>query len=74
MPSRYEHCQKSFTFSGKKELEPAKLHELLGLGAMQRGRGSRAPAPGTPGATTRFLLPVAEAEFAISTVRAPDCV
>ena len=55
--------------SAKKDLEPNKLHEPLGLGAPQRGRGGQQqPAADGRSATTRFLLPVAEAEFAISNV------
>ena len=52
----YEHCAKSYTFSGKKELEPARLHELLGLGSMSRGRGTQSAPDGR--AASRFLLPV----------------
>ena len=64
----YEHCVKSYTFSGQKDIEPQKLAELLGIGQPQRGaRG--AAAPDARAAQGRFLLPVAEAEFAISSVR-----
>ena len=62
----YEHCAKSYTFSGKKDLEPNKLHDLLGLGARGGGRNAQPGAPSP--AASRFLLPVAEAEFAISNV------
>jgi len=33
----YEHCVKSYTFVGTKDVEPARLAELLGLSAPQRG-------------------------------------
>ena len=57
----YEHCAKSYSFSGKKDLEPPRLHELLGLGAPSRGRGSQQQQDGRS-AEGRFLLPVSEAE------------
>jgi len=63
----YEHCAKSYSFSGKKDLEPPRLHELLGLGAPSRGRGSQQQQDGRS-AEGRFLLPVSEAEFAISNI------
>ena len=65
----YEHCAKSYTLSGKKEVEPKKLNDLLGLGGGGRGRG-QSSASSPPSAASRFLLPVAEAEFAISNVLA----
>jgi protein transport protein SEC23 len=55
--------------SGKKDIEPNKLSELLGLGAPARGGRGQQPADGRS-ATSRFMLPVAEAEFAISNVLA----
>ena len=66
----YEHCAKSYTFSGRKDLEPNKLHDLLGLGARGGGqqRGGQQGQPGANAAASRFLLPVAEAEFAISNI------
>jgi len=65
----YEHCAKSYTFSGKKDLEPNRLNELLGLGGGGRARGgAQQQQPDGRSATSRFLLPVAEAEFAISNV------
>ena len=64
----YEHCGKSFTFKGTKDLSPQQLGELLGLpSAGSRGR----PQPQmhqANGASARFLLPISEAEFAISNV------
>jgi protein transport protein SEC23 len=55
--------------SGKKDIEPNKLSELLGLGAPARGGRGQQPADGRS-ATSRFMLPVAESEFAISNVLA----
>lgn len=55
----YEHCAKAYSFSGKKDLEPKVLHELLGLGTLQRGRTQQAAKDGRS-ATSRFLLPVQE--------------
>ena len=62
------HC----SVSGKKDLESNRLNELLGLGgAGGRGRGGGQPTqPDGRSAAARFLLPVAEAEFAISNVLA----
>ena len=64
----YEHCAKSYTFSGKKDLEPNRLNELLGLGGGGRGGQQQPAANDARSASVRFLLPVAEAEFAISNV------
>ena len=64
----YEHCVKSYTFSGQKDIEPPKLAELLGIGQPQRGARGAAAQPDARAAQGRFLLPVAEAEFAISSV------
>jgi len=61
----YEHCAKAYSFSGKKDLEPKVLHELLGLGTLQRGRTQQAAKDGRS-ATSRFLLPVQE--YSIQTV------
>jgi protein transport protein SEC23 len=62
----------ALSVSGKKDLEPNRLNELLGLagagGAGGRGRGSGQAAPDARSASSRFLLPVAEAEFAINSV------
>lgn len=69
----YEHCAKSFTFKGTKELATQQLHDLLGLSAGVRP-GAPGGARGAPKADAgrvaagRFLLPIAEAEFAISSV------
>ena len=66
----YEHCAKSYTFSHKKEVEPNRLCELLGLSrGGTRGQGGGAnPQTDKNSAMSRFLLPVAEAEFAIQNV------
>ena len=69
----YEHCAKSYTFKSSKELTTQQLHELLGLSGSAgggKGGGSRGAPKLEPGRTAagRFLLPIAEAEFAISSV------
>ena len=66
----YEHCAKSYTFRGTKDLPAQQLQDLLGLTAAGRGpaRGQKAAVPDARSAASRFLLPVAEAEFAIANV------
>jgi len=65
----YEHCTKYYVFRGTKEPSAQQLQDLLGL----RGQatGNRGPgAGGNPGRTgaSRFLLPISECEFVLSTV------
>jgi len=62
----YEHCPKSYAFKGTKDPTPQQIADSLGLSG-----GGRRPARGAAPAenpAARFLLPVAEAEFAISNV------
>jgi len=65
----FEHCAKSYTFKGTKDLSPTQLAELIGINstaARSRGRG----AADARSAAMRFLLPITEAEFAVSSVLA----
>jgi len=68
----YEHCTKSYVFRGTKEPNAQQLSDLLGL--RPQGRRGQAPDPrgaagqeGRQGAS-RFLLPISECEFALSTI------
>jgi len=64
----FEHCAKSYTFKGTKDLPPQQLAELLGLSTGGgRGRGQQAQTD-SRSAASRFLLPIAEAEFAVGNV------
>uniref|UniRef100_A0A7S0P3C0 Protein transport protein SEC23 n=1 Tax=Calcidiscus leptoporus TaxID=127549 RepID=A0A7S0P3C0_9EUKA len=65
----FEHCSKSYTFKGTKDVPPQQLADLLGIAhPSSRSRGAQ-PAEGRS-AASRFVLPVTEAEFAISNVLA----
>jgi len=68
----FEHCSKCYTFKGTKDPAPAQLAEQLGISAGGAGRGGRAAGQGGPAdarsASARFLLPISEAEFAISNI------
>jgi protein transport protein SEC23 len=67
----YEHCSKSYVFRGSKEYAPKQISDMLGLSG-----GSRAvvaPRPGMPQGqqqygAARFLLPVSQIEFALTTI------
>ena len=63
----FEHCAKSYTFKGTKEYAPQWIAEHLGLSAASRGRGAQAQAE-QRSAASRFLLPISEAEFAVSNI------
>jgi len=72
----FELCSKCYTFKGTKNPTPQKLAEQLGLtgavGARGGPGGARAGGAAADGraAASRFLLPIAEAEFAISNILA----
>lgn len=73
----YESCPKSFVFRGTKDYSPKHIQDMLGLTP-----GAR-PAPGAPGApggpsqprpaggqlgASRFLLPVSQCEFQLTSI------
>ena len=64
----YEHCAKSYVFRGSKEPTAAQLQDQLGLRAGRpAGRGAE-QAGGARYGAARFVLPVNEAEFALSSI------
>jgi protein transport protein SEC23 len=69
----YEHCAKSYVFRATKEPSAQQLSDLLGLRAAAAANRAGGGAGGAPGARTgasRFLLPVSECEYALSTILA----
>ena len=70
----YESCPKSFVFRGTKDYSPKHIQDMLGLTP-----GAR-PAPGAPGGpsqprpaggqlgASRFLLPVSQCEFQLTSI------
>jgi len=64
----YELCAKSFVFRGTKEPSAQQLQELLGLRAAKRDPREASGAGAARSGASRFLLPVSECEFAMSTI------
>mmetsp|Transcript_10146 Transcript_10146/g.29948 ORF Transcript_10146/g.29948 Transcript_10146/m.29948 type:complete len:761 (+) Transcript_10146:73-2355(+) len=65
----YEHCTKSYVFRGTKEPSAQQLQELLGLRTPYQRRGANpGAAPESRAGASRFLLPISECEFALTTV------
>ena len=66
----FADCAKTYTFKGTKELPSQQLADLLGLstGAARGRQAAPQGQPDTRSAAGRFLLPISEAEFAISNV------
>eukprot|EP00164_Ancoracysta_twista_P005854 GFYU01008054.1.p1 GENE.GFYU01008054.1~~GFYU01008054.1.p1 ORF type:complete len:749 (+),score=265.01 GFYU01008054.1:130-2376(+) len=73
----YTECSKSYCFRGTKEVTAQQVQDLLGLRPQGQPRPNQAPP------ASRFLLPVSECEFQITTILeeltrdpwkvAPDC-
>ncbi|KAJ3354425.1 GTPase-activating protein S23 [Entophlyctis luteolus] len=68
----YSDCPKSHVFRGSKEYPPKHIHEMLGLGGNQASQrppaGSRPGQPMPPANAHRFLLPISQCEFTITTI------
>eukprot|EP00898_Chlorokybus_atmophyticus_P006829 jgi/Chlat1/7147/Chrsp57S06816 len=61
----YSDCPKAYVFRGEREPAVTQLQELLSIGVVQHPRGNAPQAPGGAG-VGRFLLPLADCEFALS--------
>jgi protein transport protein SEC23 len=65
----YTECAKSYVFRGSKEYAAKQVQEMLGLVQPAMRPGMPAHQPGRPmpmGPASRFLLPVAQAEFQLT--------
>jgi protein transport protein SEC23 len=65
----YTECAKSYVFRGNKEYTAKQVQEMLGLAQPAVRPGMPPQQPGRPihlGPTSRFLLPVAQAEFQLT--------
>lgn len=66
----FTECPKSYVFRGSKDVSKEQILDMLGLTAMGAGlqhvAGARDGVP--PNSISRFLLPVADCEFTITTV------
>jgi protein transport protein SEC23 len=66
----FQECPKSFVFKGSKEYNGKQIQDMLGLS--QSGRPAQPIRPGQPmpmaAGFTRFLQPVSECEFNITTI------
>ena len=68
----YGECPKSYVFRGNKEYNPKQIGEMLGIAAQRPSQG--AVRPGQPAQSpavagiTRFLMPVAQCEFTLTTI------
>lgn len=78
----YEACPKSYVFRGSKDYAPKQIQDMLGLtpggrpgmppaaaaaAAAAAGGSSAAPRPGQVG-SSRFLLPVAQCEYTLTSI------
>jgi len=67
----FEHCPKSFVFSGNKETSKENIQRLLGLtsGVASGGRAAAAPGAGTMlTPPRRFIMPLSECSFNLETI------
>ncbi|KAI8817160.1 uncharacterized protein EV422DRAFT_542658 [Fimicolochytrium jonesii] len=72
----YSDCPKSYVFRGSKEYNAKQIHDMLGLGAVPAMRPGQAPGrPGQPAmapqqnmGASRFLLPVSQCEFTLTSI------
>ncbi|KAF8940552.1 protein transporter SEC23 [Dissophora ornata] len=66
----YSECPKSFIFRGNKDYTSKQIQEMLGLSAQAaRPQQPIRPAqPALPGGNPRFLLPVQQCEYTLSSV------
>ncbi|KAL1921229.1 uncharacterized protein VTP21DRAFT_10945 [Calcarisporiella thermophila] len=68
----YTECPKSYVFRGTKEYSAKQIQDMLGLGAPTTVRPqpnmNRPGQPAPTGPVNRFLLPVKECEFALTSI------
>jgi protein transport protein SEC23 len=64
----YEGCAKSYVFRGNKDYTAKQVQEMLGLSSspVRQGMQPQAGRPMPMGPASRFLLPVAQAEFQLT--------
>lgn len=69
----YENCPKSYVFRGGKDYSPKSIQEMLGLVPGTRpapggGPSQLKPVTGAPIGATRFLLPVSQCEYQLTSI------
>lgn len=63
----FTECSKCFVFRGSKEYSTPQIVDQLGIRGAQARPGAAGPAAAQAGPTRRFLMPLGEAEFTLTT-------